>query len=117
MTSLAGFEALLRGKARDNLRPALLCRLGPDGGRLPRAAADTPRSLDELVAAAMILYPRYLDPVSGLRCTPELLVERLASEGQRRRGARERLVRALQISTARALHFGHTVRQRARRST
>jgi capsular polysaccharide export protein len=81
-TSLAGFEALLRettvvtygvpfyagwGLTRD---------LGPVPAR--RSAA---RTLDELVAAALIMYPRYLDPVTGLPCPPEVVVERL-TQGQ-----------------------------------
>ena len=36
-------------------------------------------SLDELVAGALILYPRYIDPVTGQRCPPEVLVDRLAA--------------------------------------
>lgn len=35
------------------------------------------RTLDELVAAALLQYPRYLDPLSGLPCPAEVLVERL----------------------------------------
>jgi hypothetical protein len=38
----------------------------------PRGAAAL--SLDALVAGVLILYPRYLDPVSGLPCPPEVLV-------------------------------------------
>ncbi len=37
-------------------------------------------SVDELVAVALILYPRYVDPVSGLVCPPEILVDRLAAQ-------------------------------------
>jgi hypothetical protein len=36
-------------------------------------------SLDALVAGVLILYPRYLDPVTGLPCPPEVLVDRMAS--------------------------------------
>jgi capsular polysaccharide export protein len=36
--------------------------------------------VDELVAAALILYPRYWDPVTGLPCSVELLCERLAAQ-------------------------------------
>ena len=36
-------------------------------------------SLDGLVHATLIDYPRYMDPKSGLACTPELLVDRLAA--------------------------------------
>ena len=41
------------------------------------------RTLDELVAATLLLYPRYLDPDTGLPCPPEILIERLRS-GTRR---------------------------------
>jgi len=34
-------------------------------------------SLDELVAGVLILYPRYLDPVTRLPCGPEVLIDRL----------------------------------------
>ena len=30
-----------------------------------------------LVAGTLILYPRYLDPVTGLPCPPELLIARM----------------------------------------
>jgi capsular polysaccharide export protein len=42
----------------------------------PRRTAK--RTLDELVAAALLLYPRYFDPVTGLPCPAEVVVERLA---------------------------------------
>jgi capsular polysaccharide export protein len=35
-------------------------------------------ALEELVAGALILYPRYLDPLTRLPCGPELVVDRLA---------------------------------------
>ena len=78
MTSLAGFEALMRGKrVAVHGRPfyagwGLTDDLHPPEGRTRRL------TLDELVAGALILYPRYLDPVTGLRCPPEVLVTRLA---------------------------------------
>jgi capsular polysaccharide export protein len=33
--------------------------------------------VDELVAAALLAYPRYLDPATGLPCPPEVVVARL----------------------------------------
>jgi capsular polysaccharide export protein len=74
------------------------------------------RSLDELVAASLILYPVYLDPISGLPCGPELLVDRLANESRRTRNNKERLIRLAQISAARALHLGHTMKRFAGRA-
>lgn len=117
MTSLAGFEALLRGKPVTTYGQPFYAGWGLTEDIFPVPRRTRKRSLDELVAAALILYPRYLDPVSGLRCTPELLIERLASEGQRKRGAREQFLRLLQISAAKALHFGHSVKHLARRGT
>lgn len=79
ITSLAGFEALMRGcEVVTHGVPfyagwGLTRDLGPVPARRTRR-----RSLDELVAATLILYPRYVDPVTRLPCEPELLVERIA---------------------------------------
>jgi capsular polysaccharide export protein len=83
-TSLAGFEALLREKPVTTYGVPFyagwgLCRdLGPVPPRRSRR-----RSLDELVAAALILYPRHLDPVTGLPCPPEILIDRLSAPAPR----------------------------------
>jgi capsular polysaccharide export protein len=76
MTSLTGFEALMRGKpVVTHGQPfyagwSLTEDLDPVERRRRRL------SLDELVAATLILYPRYIDP-AGLRpCEPELVVAR-----------------------------------------
>ncbi|WP_324061532.1 beta-3-deoxy-D-manno-oct-2-ulosonic acid transferase [Novosphingobium sp.] len=79
LTSLAGFEALMRGcEVITHGVPfyagwGLTRDLGPVPARRTRR-----RTLDELVAATLILYPRYVDPVTRLPCEPELLVERIA---------------------------------------
>lgn len=78
-TSLAGFEALLRGKAVTTYGVpfyagwGLSRDLGPVPPRRSRSL-----TVDQLVAAALLLYPRYLDPVTRLPCPPEVLVRRLA---------------------------------------
>jgi capsular polysaccharide export protein len=80
-TSLAGFEALLRGKSVTTHGVPFYAGWGltRDLGKVPdRRTAK--RSLDELVASVLLLYPRYLDPVTGLPCPPEILIRRL-SEG------------------------------------
>lgn len=115
MTSLTGFEALLRGKAVTTHGQPFYAGWGLTEDLFPVARRTRQRSLDELVAAALILYPRYLDPVSGRVCGPELLVERLASEGQRQKSLTERVVRLAQISAARALHLRSSVKLFARR--
>ncbi len=79
LTSLTGFEALMRGRA-------VTCHGTPfyAGWGLTRDLGTVPDrrgralTLDELVAGVLILYPRYLDPVTGLPCPPEVLVRRMA---------------------------------------
>lgn len=86
MTSLMGFEALIRGRAVTCLGTPFYAGWGltTDLGKpCPHRVARP--TLDQLVWAALIAYPSYVDPVSGLPCTPELVVERLAQgvPGQR----------------------------------
>lgn len=81
LTSLAGFEALLRGRdVTVHGRPFYA------GWGLTRDVAGAPDrrgrtlGLAELVAATLILYPRYLDPVTALPCPVETLVDRFAQQ-------------------------------------
>jgi capsular polysaccharide export protein len=80
MTSLLGFEALLRGKPVTCLGAPFYAGWGltTDLGPMParrRARVD----LVHLAHAALIGYPRYFDPVSKLPCPVEVVVERLTS--------------------------------------
>jgi capsular polysaccharide export protein len=80
ITSLAGFEALMRGKQVTTHGAPFYAGWGltRDLGPVPTRRSRR-RSLDELVAATLILYPRYLDPVTRLPCPVEVLVERMAA--------------------------------------
>lgn len=80
-SSLAGFEALLRRKSVTTHGSPFYAGWGltTDLGTVPARRTRT-RNLDELVAAVLLIYPRYLDPVTGLPCPPEVLVRRI-SEG------------------------------------
>lgn len=80
LTSLAGFEALIRGKAVTTHGVPFYAGWGltTDLGPVP-TRRNTKRSLTELIAATLLLYPRYIDPLTGLPCTPEVLIERLAA--------------------------------------
>ncbi len=89
-TSLAGFEALLRGKAVTTYGVPFYAGWGltRDLGPVP-ARRTAKRSIDELVGATLLMYPRYLDPVTGLPCPAEVVVERLsACDEPRSRAAR-----------------------------
>lgn len=77
-TSLTGFEAVLRGKPVTTYGVPFYAGWGltTDLGPVP-ARRTARRTVDELVAAALILYPRYLDPATGLPCPAEVVVRRL----------------------------------------
>jgi len=79
-SSLAGFEALLRHKPVTVHGVPFYAGWGltTDHGPVP-ARRTARRTLDELVVAALLLYPRYLDPTTGLPCPAEVLVQRLTS--------------------------------------
>lgn len=79
IASLAGFEALLRGVRVVTWGRPFYAGWGLTEDRDPPPRRGRTLPLDALVAAALILYPRYRDPVTGLPCPPEVVVERLAA--------------------------------------
>nr|WP_217482747.1 capsular polysaccharide biosynthesis protein [Sulfitobacter maritimus] len=97
MTSLLGFEALLRRVPVVTLGAPFYAGWGltEDHGDVPprRRARVT---LEGLVHAALIDYPRYRDPVTGLPCPVEVVVERLANGTLPRAGLGNRLLSKLQ---------------------
>jgi len=103
LTSLIGFEALLRGKpVVTHGQPfyagwGLTTDLAP-----PVARRGRPLALAALIAGALILYPRYLDPSTDLPCPPEVLLARFAT-GARPRMTPLILLRTLQGRIARRL--------------
>ena len=80
LSSLTGFEALLRDRpVTVHGMPfyagwGLTRDMAPPNERRGRRL-----TIDQLVAGALILYPRYLDPVTRLPCGPEIMVERMRS--------------------------------------
>ncbi|MFL6760275.1 MAG: hypothetical protein ACJ8FR_09935 [Sphingomonas sp.] len=87
-TSLAGFEALLREKPVTTYGVPFYAGWGltRDLGPVPPRRSKA-RTLDQLVAATLLLYPRYLDPVTGLPCPAEVVVSRLSANDRRDPGA------------------------------
>ncbi|WP_089883267.1 capsular polysaccharide biosynthesis protein [Citreimonas salinaria] len=82
MTSLTGFEALLRGVAVTTLGAPFYAGWGltRDLGPVPARRLAGPRSdVVALVHATLVAYPRYRDPVTGLACPVEVALERLES--------------------------------------
>jgi capsular polysaccharide export protein len=93
MTSGLGFEALLRGCEVTTTGAPFYAGWGltRDLGTIPARRTARP-GLAGLVHAALIGYPRYRDPVSGLPCPVEVAVERLAAgDGPRSGGLLARL--------------------------
>jgi capsular polysaccharide export protein len=80
ITSLSGFEGLLRGLEVTTHGAPFYSGWGLTTDLAPLDRRTRKRSLDELVAAALILYPRYVDPISELPCGPEVILRRLAAE-------------------------------------
>ncbi len=80
MTSAMGFEALIRGIPVTTLGAPFYAGWGltSDLGSVPDRRKARP-SLAALVHAALITYPRYTDPVTGLPCPVEVALHRLAT--------------------------------------
>ena len=78
LTSLAGFEALLRGGGA-LLGKALLCRLGAQPGPVAVSPSGRSLSLDALVHGALIEYPRYVSRHSGWFISPEQAIDELVA--------------------------------------
>ena len=79
LTSLAGFEAILRGRDVTTHGTPFYSGWGLTHDLAKSTMRRTRRlTLDELIAATLILYPRYLDPGVGLPCRVETLVANFA---------------------------------------
>lgn len=81
MTSLMGFEALLRGLPVTAWGQPFYAGWGLTEDRTPLPRRTRRLQLDELVAGVLILYPRYIDPRSGAACEPEEIARQLAEAG------------------------------------
>ncbi len=80
ITSTMGFEALLRGIPVTTLGVPFYAGWGltTDLGPVPARRTARP-SRAALVQAVLIEYPRYFDPVTGLPCPVEIVVDRLTT--------------------------------------
>lgn len=78
VTSQMGFEALLAGKPVTCFGAPFYAGWGLTEDRVPIPRRGVRRTLEEVFAAAYILYPRYVDPDSGEPCEIERVIEHLA---------------------------------------
>lgn len=106
MTSLTGFEALLRGVRVTCLGAPFYAgwHLTRDLGPVPDRRTARP-DLVQLVHAALIAYPRYWDPVSHRPCPVEVALDRLAAGDIPRPGRMNRLFSKLQGQLAGYAHL------------
>jgi capsular polysaccharide export protein len=106
MTSLLGFEALLRGVPVTTLGAPFYAGWGltiDRGDVPPRRRADL--SLEGLVHATLIDYPRYFDPKTGTPCPVEVVVARLAAGDLPTPGPGNRILSKLQGLFASQAHI------------
>lgn len=106
MTSLLGFEALLRGTPVHTTGAPFYAGWGltTDHGQVPPRRRARP-TLAGLVHATLIDYPRYRDPVSGRPCPVETVVDRLGTGRVARPGTLNRLLSKLQGLLASHAHI------------
>ena len=79
LTSLAGFEALLRGRKVVTFGQPFYAGWGLTTDMHPVARRQRVLSLDQLVAGVLILYPTYVSRRSGRYTTPENALDELLS--------------------------------------
>lgn len=77
ITSLAGFEALLRGKRVTCYGQPFYAGWGLTTDVVPIFRRNRKLALDELVAGSLIEYPKYISRISGALTTPELALDEL----------------------------------------
>lgn len=80
LSSLSGFEALLRGKMVTCLGLPFYAGWGLTDDRTAAPRRTRRRTLDELVAVTLLRYCRYVDPVTCTPCTPEDMLARLVAQ-------------------------------------
>ena len=97
MTSLTGFEALLRGVKVTTTGAPFYAGWGltKDIGEIPKRR-NIDVALTGLIHASLIDYPRYFDPKTGMPCPPEIAVERLADGDVPHQGRWNRTLAKLQ---------------------
>lgn len=83
MTSLVGFEALLRGKKVTTYGLPFYAGWGLTTDTKSISRRKVKLTLEELIAATLILYPRYIHPKTNQLCEVETLLEELEKEKKR----------------------------------
>lgn len=98
LTSLTGFEALLRGKAVTCYGQPFYAGWGLTTDMYPNERRQRRLQLTELVAAALVLYPTYISSSTGCFTTPERVITEIEQQRSQHKkpGLQRRLMRLLQ---------------------
>jgi capsular polysaccharide export protein len=86
LTSLTGFEALLRGKTVTCYGQPFYAGWGLTHDLMPLTRRTRRLTLDQLVAGALILYPTYVSRTTGKFTTPERALDELLDWRQQQNG-------------------------------
>jgi len=82
ISSLTGFEALLRNKKVSCYGMPFYAGWGLTSDQISCERRNRKLTVAELTAGTLIIYPRYFDPVSKLPCDPELVIQRIEQQRQ-----------------------------------
>jgi capsular polysaccharide export protein len=106
MTSLMGFEALIRGVRVTTYGAPFYAGWGltTDKSDVPPRRRATP-TIEALAHAVLIDYPRYFDPKTGMPCPVEVAVARLIADDVTRPATRTRILSKLQKLFAHKAHL------------
>jgi capsular polysaccharide export protein len=110
LTSQTGFEALLRRRRVVTYGQPYYAGWGLTQDHNPVARRQRSLSLPELVAGTLILYPRYVDPVTRLPCGPEVVIDRIADPKTRDSSRLSRLRELQGMIFAQAKEWGGRLR-------
>jgi capsular polysaccharide export protein len=84
VTSQMGFEALIWGKPVRCFGMPFYAGWGLTEDELPAPERRKPVTLEQLVHAALVKYPRYIDPVTMQRCEPEVTFRHVGLQRRKR---------------------------------
>jgi capsular polysaccharide export protein len=84
VTSQVGFEALIWGKPVRCFGMPFYAGWGLTEDELPAPDRRKPVTLEQLAHAALISYPRYIDPVTMQRCEPEVTFRHVGLQRRKR---------------------------------
>lgn len=84
VTSQMGFEALIWGKRVRCFGMPFYAGWGLTDDELPAPERRKPVTLEQLVHAALVKYPRYIDPVKMQQCEPEVTFRHVGLQRRKR---------------------------------